>query len=165
MMTEQSDIGARLQRIEDTKAIREVKARYFRYMDTREWSGMPDVFTDDAVMDMSEEQATFDRMGLTTGGAMLVIRGRDTIVANMERSLVGTRTMHHGHMPEIEFVSRDEAKGIWPMEDIVELPEGAPVRRLHGYGHYHETYVRGSDGRWRIAHLRLSRLLVEFDPA
>jgi len=41
------------------------------------------------------------------------------------------------------------------------LPTGAPVARIHGYGHYIETYVREKDGHWRIQHLRLVRLLVE----
>jgi hypothetical protein len=31
---------------------------------------------------------------------------------------------------------------------------------LHGFGHYHETYARGSAG-WRIKTTRLTRLYVE----
>jgi hypothetical protein len=31
---------------------------------------------------------------------------------------------------------------------------------MHGYGHYHETYVRLADG-WRIKSIRLSRLRVD----
>ena len=31
---------------------------------------------------------------------------------------------------------------------------------LHGFGHYHETYVRTPEG-WRISSTRLTRLRVE----
>ncbi len=36
----------------------------------------------------------------------------------------------------------------------------AAFRMLHGFGHYHETYVR-LDGRWRIRTIRPSRLHIE----
>jgi hypothetical protein len=32
---------------------------------------------------------------------------------------------------------------------------------MHGWGHYHETYVKG-DGGWRIQTLTLTRLRVDF---
>jgi hypothetical protein len=35
-----------------------------------------------------------------------------------------------------------------------------PFRRFRGFGHYHETYRKVS-GEWRIATLRLTRLLVQ----
>ena len=41
------------------------------------------------------------------------------------------------------------------MEDRIWFPEGAPVTRLVGQGHYHETYERTMDG-WRIASMRLT---------
>ena len=63
-------------------------------------------------------------------------------------------------MPEIEITSPTTAKGIWAMEDVLRWPEGAPMKTLQGYGHYHETYER-VDGRWLIKSLRLSRLRVD----
>ena len=35
--------------------IHQLKARYFRCMDTKDWAGLTDVFAPDAVMDMSGE--------------------------------------------------------------------------------------------------------------
>ena len=150
-----------VQYLEALHAIRELKARYFRCMDIRDRETMRDVFTDDIVMDMREEMATLAKSGMPVDPEGGLIVGRETVVASMRDALVGTKTVHHGHMPEVELVSEAEARGIWAMEDIVVLPDGAPIGRIHGYGHYHETYVRGEDGRWRISHLRLSRLLVE----
>jgi len=157
------EAGLQAQRLADVVSIRDLKARYFRYMDTRDWDGMRDVFTADAVMDMRADIATQAKFGLPVDPDAGLIVGRDTIVSSMREPLEGVVTVHHGHMPEIDLVSDDKATGIWAMEDLIILPEGGPARRLHGYGHYHEDYVREEDGRWRIARLRLSRLFVEFD--
>lgn len=162
-MNKEADGRALAKRLDDLQAIRELKARYFRCMDTRDWEAMHDVFAHDAVMDMRDEVASLIKAGMPIEPEGGLIEGRDMIVASMAAPLTGTKTVHHGHMPEIELVSDDEARGIWAMEDIVVMPEGAPAKRLHGYGHYHETYVREEDGRWRIKALRLSRLLLEIE--
>jgi hypothetical protein len=47
------------------------------------------------------------------------------------------------------------------MEDHLWWPEGSPIQHLHGYGHYHETYVKQAPG-WRIATLTLTRLRRDF---
>ena len=162
-MSSRPDLDARMRRLEDARAIRELKARYFRHMDLREWSALRDVFTADAVMDMRGASDELKASGVNADPETLVIAKRDTIVSTMEGSLFGIATVHHGHMPEITFVSDDEAKGIWPMEDTLIFPKGAQVRRLHGFGHYHETYRREQDGCWRISHLRFTRLHVEIE--
>jgi SnoaL-like domain len=91
----------------------------------------------------------------------LVHRGRDEIVANVSTIMEGLRTVHHGHMPEIEITGPDSARGVWAMFDYVEWPaqDGQRVG-LHGYGHYAEEYVR-EDGAWCIARSRLERLRVD----
>ena len=130
--------------LEDVEAIKQVKARYFRLMDTKDWDGLAGVFTDDVVMDITSEG-----MGVVTN------------VAEYMPFLIGVlgdvTTVHHGHMPEIELTSPDSATGTWAMEDHLWWPEGSPIRHLHGYGHYHETYEKGADG-WRIKTMRLTRL-------
>ena len=136
-----------------TEEIKQLKARYFRCMDTKDWSGFEQVFAADAVMDMSSEmrdQTT--RGGITRGAAQ---------IAAMVRTVVGpVVTVHHGHMPEIEITSPTTARGVWAMEDKLRWPEGSPVRTMHGYGHYHETYERTDDG-WRIKTITLTRLRVD----
>lgn len=127
--------------VEDVEAIRRLKARYFRTLDTKDWQGMRRVFTDDVVIDTSD-----------AGGER--VSGADTFIALLQQVLAGTTTVHHGHMPEIDLTSEDTATGIWALHDIVIWPNGT---RLDGYGHYHETY-RKADGQWRIASSRLARL-------
>ena len=127
--------------MDDIEAIRQLKARYFRTMDTKDWDGMRQVFTDDVLMDTSE-----------AGGG--VVRGADEFITVLRKMLHGAVTVHQGHMPEIQLTSDTTATGIWALNDIVIFPGGT---RLDGYGHYHETYERTADG-WRIKASKLTRL-------
>jgi uncharacterized protein (TIGR02246 family) len=130
--------------MDDLEAIRQLKARYFRTMDTKDWAGMRQVFTDDVVMDTSE-----------AGGS--VTAGADQFIAFVRETLADAVTVHQGHMPEIELTSATTATGIWALHDIVIFPNGL---RLDGHGHYHETYAKGPDG-WRIRASKLTRLHMD----
>jgi uncharacterized protein (TIGR02246 family) len=143
-----SDDDARLQRILDTEAIKQLKARYFRCIDRKDWDAFGQVFAPDAVLEVPEVD--------------MVTTGRDAIVAFVSGALEGAQTVHHGHMPEIELTGTDTARGTWAMFDYVEWPSPAAGDRvgLNGYGHYVEEYVR-EDGEWRIARSRLERLRVD----
>ncbi len=127
------------------EAIHQLKARYFRLLDTQQWEALAQVFAMDAKL--SDEDS---------GSAWL---GRETIIANLKGWLSEAKTVHHGHMPEIEVTGPGEARGSWAMFDIVDHPKFL----LEGWGHYHERYVL-EDGAWRIAELRLSRLRVVRTP-
>ena len=43
------------------------------------------------------------------------------------------------------------------MYDRLVYPEGGPVRKIEGWGYYHEEYVK-EDGRWLIASVKVTRL-------
>jgi hypothetical protein len=141
----------RLTAIED---IKQLKARYFRCMDTKDWPGLQAVFSDDAELDMRGEAA--DKSKATDA----LIVGAANIMPFIRNAVLDLVTAHHGHMPEIEITSSTTAKGTWAMEDVLRWPPGAAVKTLHGYGHYHETYRKTADG-WRIQSSRLSRLRVD----
>jgi uncharacterized protein (TIGR02246 family) len=130
--------------VDDTEAIKQLKARYFRTMDTKDWAGMREVFTDDVVIDTS-----------ASGGP--TVTGAAEFMAYLEEMLADAITVHQGHMPEIELTSSTSATGIWAFNDVVIWPNG----RLEGYGHYHETYVKVHD-QWRIASSTLTRLHIDF---
>lgn len=133
---------------DDIEDIKRLKARYFRCLDTKDWSGLRAVFTDDLVADSTE-----------AGGR--VVDGADAFIAFLQEVLAGATTVHQGHMPEIERTSPTTATGIWALHDIVIWPDGL---RLDGHGHYHETYAK-TDAGWRIASSRLTRLHSDFRPA
>jgi len=143
-----------IERLIAIEEIKQLKARYFRCMDTKDWPGLQAVFSDDAELDMRGEAA--DKSKATDA----LIVGAANIMPFIRNAVLDLMTAHHGHMPEIEITSSTTAKGIWAMEDVLKWPEGAAVKTLHGYGHYHETYRKTDDG-WRIQSSRLSRLRVD----
>jgi uncharacterized protein (TIGR02246 family) len=138
----------RLQQLFDLEAIKQLKARYFRLMDTKQWDEWAQVFTEDAVFEIPEGDAVY--------------HGRNEIVSRVSTVLTTARTCHHGHTPEIELTGDDTARGVWAMFDYVEWPEKEDGTRtgLQGFGHYRDEYVRDGGG-WRIAKSRLDRLRVD----
>ena len=143
-----------IERLTAIEEIKQLKARYFRSMDTKDWAGLTAVFAPDAELDMQGEAA--DKSKAAEG----LVKGGETVGAFIRNAVHDLVTVHHGHIPEIEMTSDTTARGIWAMEDVLRWPEGASVKTLHGYGHYHETY-RKIDGAWRIQSSRLSRLRVD----
>ncbi len=145
------DDFAKFTALEQIKAL---KARYFRFVDTKDWDGLRALFADNATLHYTD--ASPDPGPQPVDQAMTFIR--DT--------LADATTIHHGHMPEIEFDDEDRAHGIWAMEDRVLWPEGSTnpygLYRMHGWGHYHETYERRG-GQWRIVTLKLTRLRREIE--
>jgi uncharacterized protein (TIGR02246 family) len=92
--------------MDDIEAIKRLKARYFRTMDTKDWRAMREVFTDDVVVDTS-----------SSGGG--VISGADEFMAFLEPILREAITVHQGHMPEVEITSTSTATGIWALQDVI----------------------------------------------
>ena len=138
-----------LQQLLDIEAIKQLKARYFRLIDTKQWEAWGEVFATNVLLEIPEADAE--------------LNGRAAVVENVREMLGGASTVHHGHMPEIELTGPDTARGTWAMCDYVELTtkgEDGGRLGLQGYGHYQEEYIR-EDGQWRIAKTRLERLRVD----
>ena len=133
-------------RFADLEAIKQLKARYFRLLDTQQWAEWAEVFSEDAELQWGPK-------------AHHVMAGREAIVAGVSGNLLDATTCHHGHMPEIEFVDDTHATGVWAMHDIVDHPDYF----LEGYGHYHDEYLK-RDGQWRIHRTKLTRLRETRDP-
>ncbi len=133
--------------MDDAEAIRQLKARYCRLMDTKDWAGYRQLFTVGVVVDTTE-----------SGGG--VVRGADAFLTFLVDAIGDVTTVHQCHTPEIELTGRSTASGVWAMEDMLRWPDGS---ELHGYGHYHDTYEKSATG-WRIASSRLSRLRMDFTP-
>lgn len=150
---------ARLTAIDD---IRQLKARYFRLMDTRDWDALGEVFCRDAVFDCSEGARCTPIGGEPRGWEGPVTQGREAIVAWIRANFEDHTSVHHGHGHEIWIDSPTEAHGTIAMEDYLRKLDRATMV-LHAAGHYHERY-RIEDGEWRIAHTRLTRLFNDVAP-
>lgn len=132
-------------------AITELKARYCRMLDTKDWAGFAQVFTEDFELDTRP-----------SGGALT--HGRDAALKVVRAAIETAITAHQVHSPEIR-LDGDTAHVIWAMQDRVLFDKGSrfdkSVSGLTGYGHYHERYVR-QNGQWRIQASRLTRLHMDF---
>ncbi len=125
--------------------IKQLKARYFRAIDTKDWDLLRQQVTDDVVVD-------------TTGSGGPKITGADNFIGFLKMTIGPAATVHQGHMPEIDVTSPTTATGIWALQDLL-LWLGTV--KANGFGHYHETYSR-VDGRWLISTSKLTR--VHLDP-
>ena len=144
-------LGTALYRLADREAIKELKARYLRLIDTKDWVGFRDLFTEDCKHWLPQESS-------------VPFMTNEQYFANMEEMLTPGVTTHHGHMPEITFTSETEAEGIWSMHDYVQIEPPSGRVSIKGYGFYYETYRKCPDGRWRISSKRNDRSRVDSVP-
>jgi hypothetical protein len=139
-----------IDRLVAIEAIRTLKARYFRCVDTKDWRGFASLFTADVRFDIS------------TDAGPCILESPDAIAHMARTRLENCVSVHHGHCPEIRVISDTCAEAIWAMEDMLRWndPASSSIRTLHGFGHYTESY-RKEGGEWRIRALRLTRLRVD----
>jgi hypothetical protein len=125
------------------EAIKQLKARYCRYLDTKDWAAWRAIFADDFVSDTAE-----------AGGKLII--GADDFVAYTRKGIgrPAQATAHQVHAPEIELTSATTARGVWALQDVVRF---GPGLTLVGCGHYHETYENIA-GQWLIKSSKLTRL-------
>lgn len=131
--------------IQDWIAICAVKARYCRFMDTKQWDAWRDLFTEDYELDVSE-----------AGGPPL-IKGRSEALEMAMSFVLTAVTVHQVHIPEIQ-IKGDTAEGIWAMQDRVIFGNDGPS--LTGFGHYRDRF-RKVEGEWKISASKLTRLHVD----
>lgn len=137
-----------LERLLAIEEIKKLKARYFRFADTKQKQPFRDLFTSDATVLYHDVDSEF--------------RPLTDVLDKLEAVMDQCTSIHKGYMPEIDILSPTEARGIWAMEDYLfwhaDHPDG--ITQMIGRGHYHETYVF-QDGAWKIRTLELTRLRVE----
>jgi hypothetical protein len=145
-----------LERLIAIEEIKTLKARYWRGVDTKDFDMLRGVFAEHAEIDFRSD-------GFDSGAGPGVLPDAETFARHTLAILEGVVTMHHGHAPDIAFLSDEEATGFWPMEDHLWVEAGRsklPFKELNGYGHYHDRYVKTVQG-WRISATTLKRVHVE----
>lgn len=118
----------------DVNAIADLKYRYVRYLDTKQWDALSDLLTADATA--------------SYGGGAYLCEGRDEILEFLVTNM-SSETFHSSHQvgqPEIT-VSGDSATGRWALSDtVLDTTLGVLVS---GAAFYEDTYAR-REGRWLI---------------
>ncbi len=129
--------------------IKQLKARYFRALDTKDWPLMRSCLHSDCI-------AAYD-------GGKYTFEGADNIVNFFQQYMSASHLifMHHGHLPEIEIINASSAKGIWYLHDKVINTEANTT--LEGAGFYHDEYAC-IDGEWLISRTGYDRTFEELHP-
>jgi hypothetical protein len=144
---EQFEVTHTIQELSDFEYIRQLKYRYFRFLDTRDWHALRSIFTDHAV---------FDIEGIGNVG------GPDEFIKIMKNRNLRARSVHHGHNGEITHTGPDTASAIWAMFDYIDRVKPTGERETYqGYGYYEETYERSHDGVWLMASMELRRIRID----
>ena len=125
--------------LEAIELIKQLKARYFRFLDTRNLEGLQTVFTSDATASFIGGDYDFQ------------LNGWDQLEAFYKKSFTGQNFgMHNGHHPEI-CVDGETATGIWYLQDIFVSLE-------------HNMTIMGSalyDDEYRLEDSRHARVPVQ----
>jgi hypothetical protein len=148
-----------VERLTAIEQIKQVKAKYFRGVDSCDGELVRSILAEDCVLDC-RGCCTDPVSGRDFIPQMnIVLRGRDNWRSN-GMSRMGIVSVHQGHNVEIEFTSDTTANVTWSMTDRLWFPPGGAFALMTGYGYYHETYVKVAD-QWLIQTYRFSRIRVE----
>jgi len=119
-----------LQQLIDIEAIKELKAQYCVCVANEDWDTFFTLFAEDLEFVMPQGDSFTSRSAFYD---VHKISLQDPKVWGVVRCFT----------PIITITGSDRAKGHWAMEDVHVWPpfEGPRVGH-HGYGHYHEDYIR-----------------------
>jgi uncharacterized protein (TIGR02246 family) len=133
----------------EIEAIKQVKYRYLRAVDTRDWDLLASTLTADATCAYSSGKISY--------------QGRDAIVEFLRSSMPAgdMLTSHKVHHPEITLTSPETAEARWGLEDVVIILSAKLT--LRGAAFYEDRMVK-ADGRWQIHHTGYRRLYEETAP-
>jgi len=144
-MADLAKLEARMKRFEDIEAIKRLKYKYFRTLDSKLWDELAECFTEDATTAYSGGKYSF--------------QGKDAIMKFLKEGLNPTMiSMHQCHHPEIELTSDTTARGVWALQDYVIVTQ-ANIS-LRGAAFYHDEYVK-ANGEWKIKHTGYERIFEE----
>ena len=129
--------------------IKQLKARYFRAIDTCNIAMLEDMLCEDVALSFSSPAYQFQVNGLADA--------LDFYRSSFTKTRLAT---HNGHTPEIE-VNGDEATGLWYLNDVFINLDKQTL--LNGSAIYEDYYAR-IDGDWRIVRTGYKRLLEMIGP-
>ncbi|MDP9142815.1 MAG: nuclear transport factor 2 family protein [Pseudomonadota bacterium] len=131
-----TDLSTRLQALEDTEAIRQLKARYLFSCDRKDAVIMRSCFVDGKLEIDYGVVGRFD-----TADALVKL----FVEVGCHDYMV---EMHHGVNPQIDRVSADLARGTWGLHYFLINTRDRTLTQLGGY--YEDEYARTASG-WKIS--------------
>lgn len=134
--------------------IARLKYRYMRALDTHDWELMRGCFSDNA-------RAWYSGGKYATQGRNAIVDLLKTLV--VPNSFVGSHIALH---PELDLIGKNEATGVWRMQDIVHFLddrtryENFEIKggeMMVGAGYYYDEYVNIA-GQWFISSTGYERI-------
>ncbi|MFA7602433.1 MAG: nuclear transport factor 2 family protein [Novosphingobium sp.] len=144
-----SEPMSEIERLIELQAIYDLKGRRDHAVDQKDWDTYARLHSD-----------SYTAMSI---GPQPIIGGR-AAADQLAVQLAGVTTVHHCHTPVITFQDRNNATGVWAMEDNLFWYRNGEKQWLRGFGFYHETYVKEADGQWRFSYRKLHRTHAETSP-
>lgn len=125
---------------DDLDAIRELKRRYVRCLDSHDWAGLADTLAREVRIEVEGHP-----------------QGREGAVGHIREVLAPTHSRHRLGASSIRVTGAGTAEGTWEMGDeVVPTSGGGAAAGWSGAGRYEEDYVL-EEGAWRISRMRLVR--------
>jgi len=146
-MPDLDELERRLQHLEDIEAIKQLKYRYWRHLDLKQWDELAGLFIAEATVCYSSGRYEF------AGVAAIMRFLRESL--GQER---GSVTIHHGHHPEIVLTGRTTATGTWALYNYMFNVRQNRAIRIGAY--YEDRYVKVA-GAWRFEHIGYRSLFQE----
>ena len=147
-MASLAELEARIQALEDLEAIKRLKYKYLRCLDTKQWDEMAETFAVDATTSYSDGELSFS--------------GRDAIMKFLRESAMAERNgmigVHHVHHPEIELTGPASAKGTWALYNYLLHRGNESGLRLCAF--YHDEYIKAG-AQWLIKSTGYRRVFEE----
>ena len=135
--------------LEAIELIKQLKARYFRYLDTIDYDGLRSVFSDDV------------RAHFSGGDYDFTCNGWGELETFYRRAITPEKFgTHNGHHPEIT-VDGETATGIWYLSDTFYYFKRKLV--IRGTSLYTDSY-RKQNGEWLICGTGYKRIYEEWEP-
>jgi hypothetical protein len=147
-MADLAALEARIQALEDLEAIKRLKYRYLRALDTKAWEELGDTLTEDATTEYSDGEYRFQ------GRAAIVQFLKGTPLAQPD----GFIGVHQCSQPEIEFTTPTTARAVWALYNYLIHKSAGQGLRLCAF--YHDEYVK-QDGAWKIRATGYRRVFEE----
>jgi hypothetical protein len=135
--TRSEEIEERLARLDAIEEIRQLRARYLRFLGTGDWDALRRLFADHAEFTLVED---------------LVVGSTDEFIEQLQVRLAGYSVpeVQYGQFPEIELMGSDTARGIWAAPSSSFAGDGP----AGGVRYVVEEYHREA-GVWKIARCEL----------
>lgn len=134
-----------MSQFEEIEAIKQLKYRYFRFLDMKLYRKLAGLFTEDGSTAYDNGRYSY--------------QGQDEIFRFMDESMGKPQiyTSHQAHHPEITLLDASHATGVWHFEDTVHMMEHQLV--IFGAGIYWDEYLKVG-GEWKFQHSGYERLWV-----